>query len=128
MSSGICARKDCAEKSSKTSFFRPIISGWTLHKSNLACPKNSQVGWCNRCWNRHYRDYNFLEDKIDLLYSQILVWNRDFGVKRYELMNKDEQFVIISPDDAIAIALKLAADWQTKKRKPWKRFRIRPIQ
>lgn len=51
--SGKCARRGhgCNENTK----FRPVITDWTCYKNYEPCPKESQVGWCNKCWcNKGY--------------------------------------------------------------------------
>src|SRR5579862_9684565 len=51
--SGRCARK--AQGCNENTKFRPVISDWTCYKNYEPCPKDSQVGWCNKCWcNKGY--------------------------------------------------------------------------
>ena len=50
---GHCARK--AQGCNEGTKFRPVISDWTCYKNYEPCPKDSQVGWCNKCWcNKGY--------------------------------------------------------------------------
>ena len=52
-SSGRCARR--AAGCNENTKFRPVISDWTCYKNYEPCPKDSQVGWCNKCWcNKGY--------------------------------------------------------------------------
>jgi hypothetical protein len=51
--SGRCARR--AQGCNENTKFRPVISDWTCYKNYEPCPKDSQVGWCNKCWcNKGY--------------------------------------------------------------------------
>lgn len=58
--SGRCARR--AQGCNENTKFRPVISDWTCYKNYEPCPKDSQVGWCNKCWCN--KGYNWISTRL----------------------------------------------------------------
>jgi hypothetical protein len=146
--SGRCARR--AQGCNENTKFRPVISDWTCYKNYEPCPKESQVGWCNKCWcnkgyiailflinSRHYSDDDFFRRKFDLLEDQIVVWAEEFRVPKFEvwLQNLDVPHmhgtgtsntkIIVDPIKARQWVMTWRREWERTGKAP--NIKIRPV-
>jgi hypothetical protein len=144
--SGRCARK--AQGCNENTKFRPVISDWTCYKNYEPCPKDSQVGWCNKCWCnkgypipirtennlcRHYSDEDFYRRKFDLLEDQIAVWAEEFRVSKFEVWLQSRDMThgtsntktIVDANKARAYVMGWRDEWDRTGKTP--NIKIRPV-